>query len=105
MKQVILSRARARAAAKRGGDRPAVPLEDGHAPDEGPAEWLLDLERALGALETRDPQLARIVEMRFFAGMTEEETAEALGVSLRTAQRGWMRARAWLRSALDEPEG
>ena len=64
------------------------------------AEWLLDLDRALELLRERDERLARTVECRFFAGLSEEETARALGVSLRTAQRNWMRARAWLRAVL-----
>jgi RNA polymerase sigma factor (TIGR02999 family) len=106
MKHVIVSRARARAAAKRGGGHHALPLDEARIPgDDGQAEWLLDVDRALHALRERDEVLARIVEMRFFAGMSEEETAEALGISLRTAQRGWMRARAWLRTALAESGG
>jgi len=64
------------------------------------AEWLLDLDRSLELLRERDERLARTVECRFFAGLSEEETARALGVSLRTAQRNWMRARAWLRAEL-----
>jgi DNA-directed RNA polymerase specialized sigma24 family protein len=63
-------------------------------------EWLLDLDRALDGLRQRDELLARVFECRFFAGLGEEETAEALGVPLRTAQRAWMRARAWLRAEL-----
>jgi RNA polymerase sigma factor (TIGR02999 family) len=105
MKQVILSRARARAAAKRGGPGEGLTLDESHAIADAQAEWLLDLDRALEALRRRDAQLARIVELRFFGGMSEEETAAALGVSLRTAQRGWMRARAWLQTALAELEG
>ncbi len=69
-------------------------------PRETQAEWLLDLDRALEGLRERDERLARTVECRFFAGLSEDETAEALGVSLRTAQRNWMRARAWIRSEL-----
>jgi RNA polymerase sigma factor (TIGR02999 family) len=105
MKQVILSRARARCAAKRGGARGALPLDESHAVADAQAEWLLDLDRALDALHARDARLARIVELRFFGGMSEEETADALGISLRTAQRGWMRARAWLQAALAETTG
>jgi RNA polymerase sigma factor (TIGR02999 family) len=100
MRQVIVSRARARMAAKRGGGGPVETLDEERVAGKGQAEWLLDLDRALDQLRRRDERLARIVECRFFAGMSEEETAEALGISLRTAQRGWMRARAWLRSGL-----
>jgi RNA polymerase sigma factor (TIGR02999 family) len=101
MKQVIVSRARARIAAKRGGGRAELPLEEARlgAPEEQ-AEWLLDLDRALSLLRERDARLASIVECRFFAGMSEDETSEALGIPLRTVQRGWMRARAWLRAEL-----
>jgi RNA polymerase sigma factor (TIGR02999 family) len=101
MKQVIVSRARARVAAKRGGGRGELPLDEERI--EAPAdqaEWLLDLDRALGLLRERDARLASIVECRFFAGMSEEETSEALDIPLRTVQRGWMRARAWLRAEL-----
>jgi RNA polymerase sigma factor (sigma-70 family) len=67
------------------------------------SEWLLYVDRALDELGRHDERLARIFECRFFGGMGEEETAQALGISLRTAQRGWLRARAWLREALEGP--
>jgi len=104
MRQVIISRARARLAAKRGGGAVMVTLDEervGSAKQaQAQAEWLLDLDRTLVLLRERDERLARTVECRFFAGLSEEETAEALGVSLRTAQRNWMRARAWIRAEL-----
>jgi RNA polymerase sigma factor (TIGR02999 family) len=100
MRQIIVSRARARLADKRGGGVVPVTLEEERiAGDEG-AVWLLDLDRALEELKERDESLSRTVECRFFAGLSEEETAEALGVSLRTAQRNWMKARAWIRAQL-----
>jgi DNA-directed RNA polymerase specialized sigma24 family protein len=55
----------------------------------------------LAGLQAHDERLAKIFECRYFAGLSEEETAEALGTSLRTVQRGWMKARAWLRDALE----
>jgi RNA polymerase sigma factor (sigma-70 family) len=61
---------------------------------------LIEIDAALTKLATHDPRLARVVECRFFAGLTEEETAEALGTSVRTAQREWFKARAWLRTEL-----
>ena len=64
-----------------------------------------EVRRNLERLAAKDPRIARIVECRYFAGLSEEETAEALGMSLRTAQREWKRARAWLREALSEPGG
>jgi RNA polymerase sigma factor (TIGR02999 family) len=102
MRQIIVSRARARVAAKRGGGDIRMTLDEERiaAAGESQAEWLLDLDRALEGLRERDERLARTVECRFFAGLSEDETAEALGVSLRTAQRNWMRARAWIRSEL-----
>jgi RNA polymerase sigma factor (TIGR02999 family) len=102
MRQVIVSRARARLARKRGGGEVALALEEERAGAVGAPspEWLLDLDRALDGLRQRDELLARVFECRFFAGLGEEETAEALGVPLRTAQRAWMRARAWLRAEL-----
>ena len=78
-----------------------VELEEGRVGVEPAAEWLLDLDRALARLREHDERLAQVFECRYFAGLSEEETAEALGVSLRTVQRGWMRARAWLRDALE----
>jgi RNA polymerase sigma factor (TIGR02999 family) len=100
MRQVIISRARARLASKRGGGERPVTLDEERVGSDEQAEWLLDLDRVLEELRAKDERLARTVECRFFAGLSEEETAEALGVSLRTAQRNWMRARAWIRAEL-----
>jgi RNA polymerase sigma factor (TIGR02999 family) len=100
MRQVMVSRARARLADKRGGGVAHVELEEGQVGMEPAAEWLIDLDRALAGLRDHDEHLAQVFECRYFAGLSEEETAEALGTSLRTVQRGWMRARAWLRDAL-----
>jgi RNA polymerase sigma factor (TIGR02999 family) len=100
MRQVMVSRARARLADKRGGGVAPVELEEGQVGMEPAAEWLIDLDRALAGLRDHDEHLAQVFECRYFAGLSEEETAEALGTSLRTVQRGWMRARAWLRDAL-----
>jgi len=100
MRQVMVSRARARLADKRGGGVVPAELEEGQVGVEPAAEWLLDLDRALAGLRDHDERLAQVFECRYFAGLSEEETAEALGVSLRTGQRAWMRARAWLRDAL-----
>jgi RNA polymerase sigma factor (TIGR02999 family) len=100
MRQVLVDRARARAASKRGEDQRAVTLDEGRVPAAGDVEWVLDLDRALERLRENDETLARAFECRFFGGLSEEETAEALGVSLRTSQRLWMRARAWIRAEL-----
>lgn len=77
-------------------------LDEERTPDESKAEWLLDLDRAIERLAANDPQLARVVECRFFAGLSEQETSQALGTPLRTVQRQWTRARAWLREDLGQ---
>jgi len=100
MRQVMVSRARARLADKRGGGVVPVELDEGQVGLEPAAEWLIDLDRALAGLRAHDERLAQVFECRYFAGLSEEETAEALATSLRTVQRGWTRARAWLRDAL-----
>ena len=100
MRQVVVDFARRRGAAKRGSGRRQTTLDDGLIAVDAQAEWLLALDQALTRLGEREPRLARVVECRFFAGLSEEETAAALDVSLRTAQRDWMRARAWLQEEL-----
>jgi RNA polymerase sigma factor (TIGR02999 family) len=100
MRQIIIGYARKRNAQKRGGGERAVTLDEGRIAINEEAEQLLALDQALERLGTRNPRLAQVVECRFFAGLSEEETAEAMGVSLRTAQRDWMRARAWLKQEL-----
>ena len=69
-------------------------------PTSAHAEKLLAIDRALERLAARDERLAQVFECRYFAGMSEQETADALGSSLRTVQRDWMKARAWLREEL-----
>jgi len=103
MRQVLVDFARARTAAKRGGaEARRVELEEDSAAVVTQAELLLDVDRALAGLRAHSERLAQVVECRYFAGYSEEETAMALGTSLRTAQRDWLRARAWLRRALEE---
>jgi RNA polymerase sigma factor (TIGR02999 family) len=104
MRQVLVSRARARLRDKRGGGEAALELDEARLGDAPDAERLLDLDRALGRLRERDSALASIFECRYFGGLSEQETADALGLSLRSAQRGWMRARAWLRADLEGSE-
>jgi RNA polymerase sigma factor (TIGR02999 family) len=105
MRQITIDHARRRLAAKRGGGAPREQLDESRLPGAQRAEWLLALEEALEHLARHNERLVRVVECRFFAGFSEEETAEALGVSLRTAQRDWLRARAWLREELREIPG
>lgn len=100
MRQLLVDHARHKGRGKRGGGvahEPIDELEDRIGRD---AREILELDLALGRLAAVEPRLARIVECRYFAGFSEAETAEALGVSLRTAQREWLKARAWLRDEL-----
>jgi len=100
MRQVIADYARRRTAAKRGGASEPVPLDEAPELADREARWLLGVDQALERLAARNERMAQVVECRFFAGYSEEETAEALGTSLRTVQRDWMRARAWLKEEL-----
>jgi RNA polymerase sigma factor (TIGR02999 family) len=102
MRQIVISDARRRTAAKRGGEDRPVTLNEELVGSPERAARVLELDQALERLGARDPRLARIVECRYFAGFTENETAEAIGVSVRTVQRDWRRARAWLRVELDD---
>lgn len=105
MRQVVIDYARERQAAKRGGGVPFVTVDDEAHASHDVADWVLSVDQALGKLSKHDQDLARIVECRFFGGYSEQETAEALGVSVRTVQRGWPRARAWLKEALRSKAG
>ncbi|MEM7415907.1 MAG: sigma-70 family RNA polymerase sigma factor [Gemmatimonadota bacterium] len=96
IRNVLVDYARRRKTAKRGGSGPLPPLAVGTAPDPLSVVDLLALDQALRRLATHDPRLERIVECRFFGGMTMAETAEALGTSLRTVERDWRRAKAYL---------
>jgi len=97
MRRMLIDGARRRRAVRRGGDARRVPLDmiDVATPDDH-ADLLLDLDSALSRLAALDERQARVVECRFFGGLTEEETAAALGIGLRTAKRDWAKARSWL---------
>jgi RNA polymerase sigma factor (TIGR02999 family) len=113
MRRILVDYARRHRRARRGGPhRRAVPLDvlddplasdwlQAQMPGER-ADQLLGLDEALDRLGALNPRLARVVEYRFFAGLTEKETAEALGVSQRTVAREWMMARGWLYQELHE---
>lgn len=96
MRRILVERARARGAAKRGGSRLRVTLDERAAAADAPSIDVLALDQALDKLAALDPQRARIVELRFFGGLTVEEAAEALGISPATVKRGWSLAKAWL---------
>lgn len=101
MRQVMADHARRRTAAKRGGNADPLPLDEAPELADAEARELLEVDQALERLAMRSERMAKVVECRFFAGYTEEETAEALDTSVRTVQRDWMKARAWLREELD----
>jgi RNA polymerase sigma factor (TIGR02999 family) len=95
MRRILVDHARKRQAAKRDASAWKVATTELDGSDNGPE--LLALDRALEELEQIDPQQAKVVELRFFAGLTVEETAEAAGISPRTVKREWRTAKAWLR--------
>lgn len=101
MGQILVDSARRRKAAKRGGDWARVTLSGVDAAAEVSFDEIIALDEALGRLEQMEPRLRRVVECRYFADMSEEEIAAALGVSTRTVQRDWMKARAWLHQELE----
>jgi RNA polymerase sigma factor (TIGR02999 family) len=103
MRRILIHHAEARAALKRGGDRKRTQLFEVASPFEEQDENLLALDEALARLERLDPRKSRLVELRFFAGASEEQAARVLGTSLRTVQRDWRLAKAWLRREVGEP--
>jgi RNA polymerase sigma factor (TIGR02999 family) len=96
MRRILVDHARRRGRVKRGGALRRVPLDALDLAAEDRAELLQALDDALRRLAAVDPRAARVVECRFFGGMTEPETGAALGVGLRTVSRDWQRARSWL---------
>jgi RNA polymerase sigma factor (TIGR02999 family) len=100
MRQIIIDFARKRSAAKRGGGKVPVSLDKVQIAVDDQAEMLLTIDDALERLTGLNERLTRVFECRFFAGLTEQETAEALELSLRTVQRDWMKGKAWLRREL-----
>lgn len=100
MRRILIDHAVARRAAKRGGGAVAEPLDDAVAMAVARGDDLLALDEALERLAAIDTRAARVVECRFFGGMSVEETAEALGTSPATVKRDWTSARAWLNREL-----
>jgi RNA polymerase sigma factor (TIGR02999 family) len=96
MRRVLVDSARRRMAAKRGGGQAPVNLDPDIVGSASPLETVLAVDQALSELEAFNQRLARVVECRYFAGLSAEETASVLEVSARTVERDWLRARAWL---------
>jgi RNA polymerase sigma factor (TIGR02999 family) len=100
MRQILVDYARKRSYAKRGGDAHRVPLDEALIVSEERASDIVALDDALNRLAEFDPRQSQIVELRFFGGLSIEETAEVLGVSPGTVMRDWTMAKAWLRTAV-----
>jgi len=100
MRRLLIDHARERQAAKRGGGAVAVELRETDAVADRASEEVLAVNEALEHLADRDARLARLVELRFFGGLSEAETGQVLGISERTVRRDWTRARAFLHHAL-----
>ncbi|MBK8178403.1 MAG: sigma-70 family RNA polymerase sigma factor [Planctomycetes bacterium] len=103
MRRILTEHARRRATAKRGGAARRTTL-NGKAAEPQPVDFALDLDAALTELEGLDPDLARVVELRWYAAGSTEEIAETLGLSPRTVKRRWRFARAWLQQRMQEDE-
>ncbi len=101
MRRILIERARRKRRLIHGGGRQRRELHPDIAASPEPDEDLLALDAALAKLAERDPVKARLVELRYFAGLTGEEAAEILGISARTADRYWVYARAWLRREME----
>jgi len=96
MRRILVDHARTRRSLKRGGAARRVPIESVDLPIDERAELLVAVDDALHKLRQLDDRRAQVVECRFFGGMTEQETAAALGIGLRTTKRDWAKAKSWL---------
>jgi RNA polymerase sigma factor (TIGR02999 family) len=100
MRRILIDYARSRRAAKRGGDRVAVDLDRIELAGDDQVDALVALDDGLERLAELSPRLVQVVECRFFSGMTEAETAAALGVTDRTVRRDWLKAKGWLAATM-----
>ncbi len=105
MRQILVEHARARQAGKRGSAVEKLALDQALEFTPARSRELVELDNALESLEQIDPRQARVVELRFFGGLTVEETAEVLGIAPRTVKRDWRVARAWLHGEIFPPNG
>ena len=104
MRRILVEQARRKASKKHGGGRNRIDLDDLEPAVEPPSEDVLALDEAMTRLEEADPRQARIVMLRYFAGLTNEEAAATLGISVRTVEREWRFARAFFFALLSEPK-
>ncbi|MDX1419472.1 MAG: sigma-70 family RNA polymerase sigma factor [Rubricoccaceae bacterium] len=102
MRRVLVDYARARRRLKRGGGAPHVPLDEDVLFTEQEADEVLALDEALGRFEALDPRGSQVVQYRFFVGLTLEETADVMGLSVPTVHRAWRAARNWLRKEVSQ---
>lgn len=100
MRRILVDQARRKNAHKAGGHRQRVELSLAHEPTSESEFDLLALNEALDRLESQDPRAAQLVKLRYFVGLTQQEAAQALGVSLATAKTEWAYAKTWLRAAM-----
>jgi RNA polymerase sigma factor (TIGR02999 family) len=100
MRRILVENARHKRSQKRGGHLDRQELQESQVVAPEPADELLALDEALTRLAERDPEAARLIQLRYFAGLTSAEAAHALGIAERTADRLWAYGRAWLRRAL-----
>jgi len=105
MRSILVDAARSRGAVKRGGPKHPLSFEEAYFAAPGRDREIIALDDALEALAKNDPRKARSVELRFFGGLTVEETSEALGVSVQTVRRDWVFAQAWLTKAMTPAAG
>jgi RNA polymerase sigma factor (TIGR02999 family) len=104
MRRILVTHARKVRAEKRGGGWGRLDLDQVDIPVDERAEALVALDSALDRLSSLNPRLGQVVECRFFGGMTEDETATALGVTERTVRRDWVKAKGWLLNDLEQPD-
>jgi RNA polymerase sigma factor (TIGR02999 family) len=104
MRRILVDHARKRCAAKRGGPMTTLDESGARQADISRPEEVLAIHLTLERLERLDPQQGKLVELRYFAGLSAEETAEAMGIPLRTVEREWTAAKAWLRAQLAEAD-
>src|SRR5438552_1144619 len=104
MRRILLNRARDKQRLKRGGGRKRLDLDQLEIAQDSEEEQLIALDEALAQLAVEDPGAAQLVHLRFFAGLTLKEAADSLGLALRTAERQWAYARAWLYARLRQED-